>query len=892
MKDAHFSSIFEKLTGHSPFPWQVRLFKAWSEGSFDQTATCTLPTGAGKTLVIAIWLIALALHPNRVPRRLVYVVNRRTVVDQTSDEVRNIAKNLVAAGLHDALKALCTIEIPEGEIPLAISTLRGQMADNRTWSADPTRPAVVVGTVDLIGSRLLFGGYRIGFKSRPLHAGFLGQDVLVVHDEAHLEYPFQSLLEGIRDRQRLDHARHESADQRAFRIVELTATSRTTEKTPSFSLNQDDWNHPVLLQRLDATKQLRLHPFDDDQQLPDRLAEKALEHLDSGATILIYARQVEHVEKIAARLLKEDSSLKSGRVLTLTGTMRGLERDELVQTEAFRRFLPHHKGNGQNTVFLVCTSAGEVGVNLSAKHLVCDLTPFESMAQRLGRVNRFGDSESASSSRPTVVDVLYPAVIPPGKKDDEKLYNSALKKTLRLLKMLKGDASPRALDSLPAQQKREAFGPPPQTVPVSEILFDNWSMTTVRRSLAGRPPLAPYLHGLSTFDPPQTSVAWRTEVELIHGDLLLRYPPEALLEAFPLKPHELLADRTDRVFKRLQSLHSRISKADPDKRISAWVIDESGDAATRSLKAIVADPQRSADELKRRLENRTVLLPPSVGGLTVTGHLSGGKDRIEGDEGLDVSERWLDANGEPRRQRIHGSVVKEMTGWRLVISLDLSKPPEANDDEENTEDKVWRWYERQWGGDGEGVSASSHQAEHLDSHLKNVATFAREFAKSLKLEPDEATALEIAGRFHDLGKARQLWQRSIGNTDSTAWLAKSGPGMNPIRMGTYRHEFGSLINAEEQPDFKQLPEPIRDLVLHLVTAHHGRGRPHIPENEIYDPDYSLTLARKAAAKVPHRFERLQRRYGRWGLAYLESLLRAADHAVSAGRNLQQPDLKT
>ena len=36
-------------------------------------------------------------------------------------------------------------------------------------------------------------------------------------------------------------------------------------------------------------------------------------------------------------------------------------------------------------VFLVATSAGEVGVDLDADHLVCDLVPWERMVQRLGR---------------------------------------------------------------------------------------------------------------------------------------------------------------------------------------------------------------------------------------------------------------------------------------------------------------------------------------------------------------------------------------------------------------------------------------------------------------------------------------------------------------------------
>src|SRR5207245_4300246 len=132
---------------------------------------------------------------------LVYVVNRRTVVDQSTDEARKLRQRIGnVAGLTERLRALCAEPGSDG-IPLAISTLRGQFADNREWSSDPARPAVIAGTVDMIGSRLLFNGYGIGFKGKPLHAGFLGQDVLLVHDEAHLEPAFQELLIAIKNEQ-------------------------------------------------------------------------------------------------------------------------------------------------------------------------------------------------------------------------------------------------------------------------------------------------------------------------------------------------------------------------------------------------------------------------------------------------------------------------------------------------------------------------------------------------------------------------------------------------------------------------------------------------------------------------------------------------------------------
>lgn len=241
MTEEQFAAVFKELTGSSPFPWQWNLYDRWfSKGRFP--CSCNIPTGLGKTSIIAVWLIALAKHRDTIPRRLVYVVNRRTVVDQTTDEVKKLRGNLLKAGLFDALKSLCALPLEEDESPLALSTLRGAFADNREWSADPARPAVISGTVDMIGSRLLFGGYGIGFKSRPLHAGLLGQDALLVHDEAHLEPAFQDLITAIECEQKRCN------DPLKLKVVELTATSRldtTSLNGNTFELSEPEKHAPA-----------------------------------------------------------------------------------------------------------------------------------------------------------------------------------------------------------------------------------------------------------------------------------------------------------------------------------------------------------------------------------------------------------------------------------------------------------------------------------------------------------------------------------------------------------------------------------------------------------------------------------------------------------------------
>jgi len=96
----------------------------------------------------------------------------------------------------------------------------------------------------------------------------------------------------------------------------------------------------------------------------------------------------------------------------------------------------------------------------------------------------------------------------------------------------------------------------------------------------------------------------------------------------------------------------------------------------------------------------------------------------------------------------------------------------------------------------------------------------------------------------------------------------------------FRHEMLSVQLAElssELPD----DEHERALLLHLIAAHHGYARPHFPPDRAIDPARPQSEADTAAVETMRRYARLQRRYGRWGLAYLESLLRAADWVASA-----------
>ncbi len=867
-----FKDTFKALTGNPPFPWQESLYQRFiGEQPGGIPESCNLPTGLGKTSVVAVWLIALAQRSDRIPRRLVYVVNRRTVVDQTTTEVQNYRKALESdalKGIREALAKLCALppsdKDSESASPLALSTLRGQFADKREWSADPARPAVIVGTVDMIGSRLLFSGYGIGFKGKPLHAGLLGQDVLLVHDEAHLEPVFQKLLEAI---EKVQNDHEASVPWPKLRVMELSATSRGTGEV--FGLTDEDRANSEVTKRIEAKKLVTLHKLNDEKKLADSIAELAQGGHTKDRAVLVFVRRVDDVEKIVTQLPK-------GAVQQLTGTLRGLERDRMANPRSesgcpiFARFLKPPKPDADEserwnvkpkagTVYLVCTSAGEVGVNISADHMVCDLSTFESMAQRFGRVNRFGERSD------TEIHVVHPQQF-----DQADEFDKRRSRTHDLLIALRGDGSPKALGELDPNERLVAFAPTPTILPTSDILFDAWALTTIRGKLPGRPPVEPYLHGISGWEPPETHVAWRAEVGIITGELLKQYKPEDLkdlIEDYPLKPHELLRDNFNRVFDRLKKL-----KANPDTPV--WLVSDDDSVEVTTLKELI-------DAGKEELSFKTVLLPPSAGGL------DNGLLTATSTSANDVADELYDGSRQ-RRVRLWENdprldhVQKTM---RLIRTIDM-KPDSDETEDDSSERRFWYWYELPSSGDGDGSKASKLPVA-WQVHTDDVTTNVEQIVKGLPLSDELKDAIIVAATFHDLGKKRTLWQRSIGNPTPLNWLAKSGGKMKPRELGdTYRHEFGSLVDVldPKQPhfnEFKALSEDMREVVLHLIAVHHGFGRPHFPTDNAFDPEPKGSNVEQIATEVPQRFARLQRKYGRWGLAYLESLLRAADYAASA-----------
>ena len=140
------------------------------------------------------------------------MVDRRAIVDQTAEAVRAWIERIAA--LPALARAFDACAAHRAERPVGLGVLRGGLADDGAWRLDPARPAVLVGTVDMVGSRLLFSGYGDGRSRRAMHAGLLGHDAMVLLDEAHLAPAFGALLRAVEGLQ----------GRSEFRTITLSAT--------------------------------------------------------------------------------------------------------------------------------------------------------------------------------------------------------------------------------------------------------------------------------------------------------------------------------------------------------------------------------------------------------------------------------------------------------------------------------------------------------------------------------------------------------------------------------------------------------------------------------------------------------------------------------------------
>jgi CRISPR-associated endonuclease/helicase Cas3 len=619
----------------------------------------------------------------------------------------------------------------------------------------------------------------------------------------------------------------------------------------------------------------------------------ALAHAEKRRRVLVYVWYPKDAETITRAIARE---VGPDRVAILTGTIRGHERDEMTtrpldeisdpqtrrRAKVFRDFrLNPDRPLPEQSEYLVATSAGEVGVDLDADEIVCDLTYLDSMIQRFGRLNRLGRTKS------TIQVVELPPRNDRHDGDvDERL--KATRKALRSLPLVGKNgrkASPLALQAL--NDRHDAFSKAPRTLPLTDVLLDNWALTRL-------PELSPtvdrYLHGLIP-EPPDIYVAWREEVTY-----LLDAAPETIaewLDTHPVLTREQVRGSLINVVGELRKIARREEKAIliPQTEEELHVIE-------------LSDFNNDEQTLRERYRNALLILRPAAGGLNRQGMLDGDVE----DAVKDVADEPTPPDFEHRRLRVlierdgedwtyqtsaTDSESHSVSARNLYRALQQIRPQFpgtyeketvvlATDVDGNLIRVIMSLVHRR---STETVmdSSAAPVSQELHEHLQWAAEEAKSITRRLGLPRKVTSAVVIAAEVHDLGKNREAWQRAIGHPPSGGgwkpWAKSAGRRYDRSAVGNYRHEFGSLRETMKLPQIKDHPE--RDLILHLVACHHGWARPHYePEHWDIADDVFDEENQEIANETMRRVARVQRRFGHWYLAWLESLIRCSDYAAS------------
>ena len=411
--------------------------------------------------------------------------------------------------------------------PLIVRRLRGGAPLEHDWARTPTQPTILCSTVDQIGSRLLFRGYGVSDRMKPVHAGLLGADSLILLDEAHLSEPFRQTLTAVRH-----------IGRAGVRTALLSATPGVKAER-RFELSAADRAHPVLRKRLEAHKPAELNVVRGKlatiaeafakaaRAVADRLRERGV----APPAVGIVVNRVDLARNVFEALHGDDVF---GATLMI-GRSRSVDRNRLV-----KKLSPFRTGAKDRSqaepLFIVATQCLEVGVDLDLDGLVTQAASFDALRQRFGRLNRAGRQIPAEGAILACAEDI-------AKKADDPVYGDRIRLTWEALQGLAEggtvdfgvEALPRRLEETGIDQSGLAAKRSDAPV-IMPAYLDLWSQTSPRP--AADPDVGLFLHGADR-TAAGVSLVWRGDIseddlkDARRADLdeLLRLVPPRAAEA-------------------------------------------------------------------------------------------------------------------------------------------------------------------------------------------------------------------------------------------------------------------------------------------------------------------------------------------------------------------------
>lgn len=557
-----FPAFFKAVHGYAPFPWQQRLAQQVVEtGSWPPLLD--LPTASGKTAAIDVAVFHLACEAagaaeRNAPMRILFVIDRRIVVDEAFRRARKIADSLRGAtgGVLRTVKQRLAELSGDPARPLDVVRLRGGVPQERDWARSPAQPLVAVSTVDQVGSRLLFRGYGVSTRMWPVHAGLVGADALWLLDEVHLSQPLRETLDAIANGHASEGMLSDRPRLAPFGVVHLSATPGE-DRGDAFGMSSEDRKHDVLSRRLTAHKIARLVPVDEDEDLPDPFVEQALrlgglipepalrgrkkrktaqtpraaEPFPPVHRLAVVLNRVNLARQVFERLRRKIDEDHPGRaeVVLLTGRIRPLDRHRLLEKLTPLLASPD-RDDPEKPIFLVATQTIEAGADLDVDALVTEIAPIDALRQRFGRLDRLGIRGTSPAA------ILMPKKArqwsnPPWDVA-ERIYSNSARKTADWLKDL-GDEIDFGIEpfSLYADEISGDLLAPREPAPVLLPPYvDLWATTSPAPEATPEPAL--FLHGLQISADVQ--VVWRADIsadDIATAERWLDICPPSSLEA-------------------------------------------------------------------------------------------------------------------------------------------------------------------------------------------------------------------------------------------------------------------------------------------------------------------------------------------------------------------------
>ena len=386
-KTAHaraYETWFQEVTGFPSHDWQRDL--GTEPGCRHRLVR--IPTGLGKTAgTVLAWLYhRVTRTDNTWPRRLVFTLPMRVLVEQTEHALHTWRAR---AGLDDQVD---------------IHTLMGGVR-TEPWILAPERPAILLGTQDMLLSRALNRGYGAARGRWPMDFALLNQDVLWVLDEIQL----------------MDVGLMTSVQLAAFRARDQ---ARGPWPRPAVSWWMSATLQPAWLRSTDAADLItplanditeipaparQGGPWDirkpaerrADVHAPAEIAALVRERHRPGSLTLVIVNRVDRAVETAAALEQAFSPSKghideAPALQLIHSRFRGTERRAWSNeaTGFLRKDACSPAALPAPGRIIVSTQVVEAGVDISAALLITDLAPWPSLVQRCGRAARYPGEEA------------------------------------------------------------------------------------------------------------------------------------------------------------------------------------------------------------------------------------------------------------------------------------------------------------------------------------------------------------------------------------------------------------------------------------------------------------------------------------------------------------------